>query len=56
MIGVSFWKKKGVLLAWNPEAAMMPGAGCQGRTEWVQGQGGWQLPGRDAVVTLKGEV
>lgn len=49
MMGVSFWKKKGVLLAWNPEAAQWAGAGAAGRTELVQGQGRWTSQGRPQV-------
>ena len=46
MMGVSFWKKKGVLLAWNPEAAQWTGAAAAGRTELVQGQGRWTSEGQ----------
>lgn len=41
-IGVSFWRKKGDLLAWNPEALVLTCVGYNDHTESVQGQGVWK--------------
>ncbi len=45
MIGVTFWMKKGIMLAWNPAAIEMRGCGFQLKTDLVQARSGWKLSG-----------